>query len=233
MLEAGTFGIFPAAMAKGLSAQEQTVLAWIWFHKNQSGRCWPSYARLANECGLGRTCVIKCINSLCEKGLIVKSNRFSLSGDQESNMYDVVIGGGSPDDRGVSRGDRGVSPDDHRTISSEPEETTKQEEAPPIGKEAYKKTPQDTLKSVVGWAVARWQDRLGVMPWGRMQKALRPVLGVLEPEQIKSAMSKYISEANPKFGPSPEKFAAVCVSMAGKKPQNTDAVIVTEEWSPD
>ena len=31
---------------------KQTILSWLWFHKNKEGKCHPSQGTLEEECGI-------------------------------------------------------------------------------------------------------------------------------------------------------------------------------------
>lgn len=91
-LEKGSFGIFPAQMMRGLKANEQIILTWLWFHKNQEGVCWPSIKKLADEAGTSARTVIRCIKSLEEKGVIKKITRKDPNScSNMSNLYEVLI----------------------------------------------------------------------------------------------------------------------------------------------
>ena len=72
-LNKGSFGIFPAGLMQGLKPNEQLLLTWLWFHKNNEGVCWPSINLLAKECGFSRDTVMRCLAKLESKGLIKKT----------------------------------------------------------------------------------------------------------------------------------------------------------------
>jgi len=89
-LQKGDFGIFPANLAKGKNPYQQTVLAWLWKHKNQDGVCWPSLKTLTEETGMSRRKLLLVLEELEKGSLIVKSSRHDDKGGQTSNMYEVI-----------------------------------------------------------------------------------------------------------------------------------------------
>ena len=113
------------------------------FENRHNGRCYPSYATLADTTGLDRKTVIKYIDLLVEYNLIHKQARFR-DGHQTSNQYDLrdypSAGGGGgtallppsgtitlPQDRvELSDGGGGITPPQPLTL--EPVTTKKQME---------------------------------------------------------------------------------------------------------
>ena len=88
----GTFGIFPALMARGLTAREQCLLAWLCFHSNNEGQCWPSLKKLCEETGIkSRSTILKVLDELEAKGLIRKNPAHNPDGGRTNNMYDVCL----------------------------------------------------------------------------------------------------------------------------------------------
>lgn len=119
-LEKGTFGIFPAFLAENLGPYEQLALIWIWYHKNQSGKCWPSYETLADEMKVSRRTVIRAVESLIKKQLLIKTKR---RGDKvwTSNEYEVATKCPT-DTRGSAPQSPGWCPTVTLTKRSEPKE---------------------------------------------------------------------------------------------------------------
>lgn len=77
---------------QGLKPNEQLLLTWLWFHKNNEGVCWPSINVLAKECGFSRDTVMRCLAKLESKGLIKKTKRQKEDDSANtSNLYDLLI----------------------------------------------------------------------------------------------------------------------------------------------
>ena len=84
----GEFSIFPAIQLKGLDPYKQTVMAWLIFHTNADGTCFPSVDLLVDETGIGRSKLIKTLKELHSMGLIDKTIRNRVGGRQ-STLYTV------------------------------------------------------------------------------------------------------------------------------------------------
>jgi len=89
--EPGTFGIFPANMCKGLHPYQQTLMAWLCFHSNREGTCYPSFATLIKETGISKASVARHLLELERIGYIQRSQRFDESGRQTSTFYTVIL----------------------------------------------------------------------------------------------------------------------------------------------
>ena len=59
-------------------------------HANDHAECWPSFQRIARECGVHRTTVIKNIKLLESYQLIRSESRLSNSGDSDTNTYTIL-----------------------------------------------------------------------------------------------------------------------------------------------
>jgi uncharacterized phage protein (TIGR02220 family) len=59
-------------------------------HANDHAECWPSFQRIARECGVHRTTVIKNIKLLESYQLIRSESRLSNSGDPDTNTYTIL-----------------------------------------------------------------------------------------------------------------------------------------------
>lgn len=59
-------------------------------HANNRAECWPSFQRIARECGIHRTTVIKNIKLLESYQLICSESRLSNSGDPDTNTYTIL-----------------------------------------------------------------------------------------------------------------------------------------------
>lgn len=56
-----------------------------------TGKCFPSYKTIANDCNLSRSSVIRAVKSLNEKGIISVKNCFK-NHLQKSNFYEITQG---------------------------------------------------------------------------------------------------------------------------------------------
>ncbi len=90
-LDKGTYGPFPASLLKGKHPHEQTVLAWLWFHQNISGACFPSMKLLAEECSMSKRSILAAIAKLEESGLLARKPRTRGDGGRSTNQYDLFI----------------------------------------------------------------------------------------------------------------------------------------------
>jgi hypothetical protein len=81
---AGLAGIHPAA---------QCLFMWLCFHANQEGQCFPSRRRLAELSGISVDMVDKMLKVLEEKHLILKTKRRKNETLNQTNIYEVLIGG--------------------------------------------------------------------------------------------------------------------------------------------
>lgn len=90
-LEPGTFSIFPCHVANGMNPYEQTVLAWLWKHKNNEGSCWPSQATLAKSCGMSRKKINEVVQSLESKGVVKTDRRRDSNGGETSLLYTIIL----------------------------------------------------------------------------------------------------------------------------------------------
>jgi len=82
---------------ESLNAKERLVLAVLYFHRNQrTGECFPSLSRIARCSSLSLKTVKRTISSLEARGRLERKNRFSSSGDPDSNQY-LLRGWGQAD----------------------------------------------------------------------------------------------------------------------------------------
>lgn len=87
----GEFGIFPAFQLKGMNPYHQVVLAWLIFHTNQDGYCWPSMKTLMTETGIkSRSKLRSVIIELEQAGIIESQNRNREDGSVTSNGYRII-----------------------------------------------------------------------------------------------------------------------------------------------
>ncbi len=99
------------------------VLVAIMRHADKHGECWPSIATLSRATSLCRTAVKQAIVKLIDANLVTKHPRTNAAGDQDTNAYKLLLGGGSFSDLPRSESDprvgrlttEGGSLNDHRT----------------------------------------------------------------------------------------------------------------------
>ena len=74
-----------------LSVYEFAVMCYLCKCRNSvTGKCFPSYNRIAKECNMSRSTVIRAVKSLKEKGIIRVRNNFS-NHFQRSNDYELIL----------------------------------------------------------------------------------------------------------------------------------------------
>lgn len=87
----GTFTIIPnRELLRGQDPQTQVLYMWLCSYADDKGVCFPSFSRLAKDCGIGRMTVIRRIQKLEDIGLLVKTNRTKDS-SKISNEYQLVV----------------------------------------------------------------------------------------------------------------------------------------------
>jgi hypothetical protein len=72
---------------KDLSANEKLVYLYFCRRANSENKAWPSYQRIADDCGLSRRTVIDVIKKLINKNLLRKNTRLDQAGNHTSNEY--------------------------------------------------------------------------------------------------------------------------------------------------
>ncbi len=81
-----------AMQQKGLKPAAKIVLYWIADHHNsETGACFPSLAKLADECEMDRSTIIRHVDSLCSMGFIEKVERKRGNGSRTSNGYHLNL----------------------------------------------------------------------------------------------------------------------------------------------
>ena len=59
---------------------------------NDNSECYPSYHHIAKECEISKRTAMRAVDSLCEKGLLIKQPRYLIGGkEQTSNFYVIVL----------------------------------------------------------------------------------------------------------------------------------------------
>ena len=81
-----------AMKQKGLKPATKIVLYWLADHHNeQTGRCFPSLKKLAEECEMDKSTVIRHLAVLEERGLIKRDQRKRENGSLSSNTYRLQL----------------------------------------------------------------------------------------------------------------------------------------------
>lgn len=94
----GTFCVVPIQNCLGWEPAEQTLYMWLCFHANhESGECFPSHQRLADECGLSLSSIKRVLNKLVKRGVLKIDIQYHGNGSQTSNLYHVFICPASPE----------------------------------------------------------------------------------------------------------------------------------------
>lgn len=70
-----------------LSVYEKIVYLYLCRRADSESRAWPSYARIAQDCGISRDTAIRAVAKLVEKGLLEKNVRKDPNGNMTSNEY--------------------------------------------------------------------------------------------------------------------------------------------------
>jgi hypothetical protein len=68
----------------------QAVYLWMCSMQNDRGECYPSYSKLGELTGFGRTTVVQAVKTLIEAGILRKTNR-TKSKEKLTNLYEVMI----------------------------------------------------------------------------------------------------------------------------------------------
>lgn len=77
----------------GLHSAAQCLFMWLCFHANQEGVCFPSRKRLSVLCSISLDTVDKMLKLLEAKELIIKTKRKKNELQNQTNLYEVIIGG--------------------------------------------------------------------------------------------------------------------------------------------
>ena len=79
-----------AIKAKGLTTSEKFLLLMICNYADAEGYCFPKIDTLASDCEINERTVRRCINTLCEKEILKKTNRYK-NNMKTSNLYYVNL----------------------------------------------------------------------------------------------------------------------------------------------
>jgi len=89
-LQEGMLSVFPAWLCKGLPPPEQTVLCWLWHHKQTSPNDrFPSVTTLSVECGLTKRSIYSQLQALVDRKLIRIFKQEHPDGANATNHYEV------------------------------------------------------------------------------------------------------------------------------------------------
>ncbi len=107
----------------GLTIHEKMTYIVIAAHADRHGQAFPSYDTIATEGSMTRRHAIRCVNTLIEKGYLIKKPNYDAKGDRTSNTYTlldvpVVTPSHHPSD---SQSPPLVTPSHHPSDSQSPE----------------------------------------------------------------------------------------------------------------
>jgi hypothetical protein len=112
------------ALAQSLPSTKKLVLIVLADIANADGVCWPSQAKVADVCGLTRSCVNKHLGELEKAGLIARERRYREDGSETSCVYrlSMVSTGKTPPvsriDTPVVQEGYALSPEKHTPLSA-------------------------------------------------------------------------------------------------------------------
>lgn len=89
----GEFTVVPNKNSlRGKPGRLQLVHFWLNDYADESGQCFPSRKRLADDCHISVQSVDLSIKELCGLGLLVKETRIRQDGSQAANRYTIMEG---------------------------------------------------------------------------------------------------------------------------------------------
>ena len=74
------------AIKQPLQTYDKMVLLMLSNYADSQGKCWPSLAKLADECGMSQSQIRKCVAKLEKLGMVRRQMQMRSYG-QTSNMY--------------------------------------------------------------------------------------------------------------------------------------------------
>lgn len=96
--ERGSFIVVPSReKLRGMPVPAQALYMWLCAYANEDGECYPSRARLAKDCDCSLNTIDRFTQLLIDRGLLTLEKRVK-NGENLTNLYSVVIWGGSPTD---------------------------------------------------------------------------------------------------------------------------------------
>ena len=103
----GTFLTIPNKdVIQGLDPITQVLFFWICNYADEDGKCFPSRSRLAKDCGVCVKSIDRHIETLCEKKLLKKDNRYE-NKTQTSNLYQILLYGATQSRKGETESPEG------------------------------------------------------------------------------------------------------------------------------
>ena len=156
---------------KSISATQKIVLLSLADrHNPDTGDCFPSIGRLADECCMGESSVKRSLNELSSLSLITKVERRNVSGRNTSNQYQLHL------DNCVQL--VGVQPEPlvGSTVNPEPKLKKQEPDTAYLGEDAIdafldEPTPRDNSKDF-------WDEAVGMMmAMGVVEVTARPFIG--------------------------------------------------------
>ena len=74
-----------------LTNNEKLVMLYLLRCANNTGAAFPSYGTIGKKCSVNRRTAIRIIESLIEKGYIIKTTREIIHNNHTSNIYELVF----------------------------------------------------------------------------------------------------------------------------------------------
>jgi hypothetical protein len=103
--ERGSFIVVPSReKLRGMPVPAQALYMWLCAYANEDGECYPSRARLASDLDCTLPTVDRFTQLLVDRGLLSVEKR-TKNGENMTNLYSVVIWGGSKADLPPSKQD--------------------------------------------------------------------------------------------------------------------------------
>lgn len=78
-----------AVRDSGLPSHLKLVALVLGTRADRDGKCWPSYAQIAADCGIDKSHIIRYVSALCGEGWLTKLGRSNGHGSQ-SNVYLLI-----------------------------------------------------------------------------------------------------------------------------------------------
>lgn len=189
---------------RGVTALEKLVLIILADrHNNDTNRCDPSMALVAEDCGMSRASVIRCVKSLAKRGLLAIHQRWE-GPVQLTNFYTfnmkVLTGvvadsnrGGCTQQPGVvadSNTNQELNPEENRKAAARKKASSANPEAPEwIDKKTFAAFAE--MRAKVGKPMTPRARELMAVKLGRMRDAGQDVTAVLEQSILNSWTDVY------------------------------------------
>ena len=127
----GTFVIVPNLdELKGKPSEMQAIYLWICSHADKDGMCFPTKSTIEKEAGCSHNTVSKYLKQLVDDGFLAIKERYTKSGRNTSNEYQLLILEGIPTNNGIdhptNNGSQTISISNHTHLTTN---TSKDEES--------------------------------------------------------------------------------------------------------